>query len=91
MTLLAFALLLVIGRAALADNSKDRATALYFDEYVPSEGVPSEWNGDIAAGNAGTVSPRYTAAILRRINYYRAMAGLPGAITFRHDWNLKCA
>ncbi len=41
----------------------------------------TEWNGDVATGDAGTLGPDYLAAITARINAYRWMAGLPGGVT----------
>ena len=48
--------------------------------YASSDGVPSEWNGNIATCNAGDTSTAYKAAVQRRINWYRAMAGVPANV-----------
>lgn len=49
----------------------------YLDTYLSSEGIPAEWSGNHAACSPGTTSDAFRAAILRRINYFRAMAGIP--------------
>jgi len=43
--------------------------------YTASNGVPEGWTGNIASCDPGTVSPAYLQSVLRRINYYRTMAG----------------
>lgn len=55
--------------------------------YRASEGATMEWTGDHAACNPGQVSPYYREAILRRINYFRAMAGVPADVVFTDEYN----
>lgn len=40
------------------------------------------WNGNLATCNAGTTSAEFKADVLRRINFFRALTGLPASITF---------
>jgi uncharacterized protein YkwD len=47
------------------------------------------WTGSHAACNPGTTDASFRQAILRRINYFRAMAGVPASITFSDDSNRK--
>jgi len=47
----------------------------YNQVYTASNGVPEGWTGNIAGCNPGTVTPAYLQSVLRRINYYRTMAG----------------
>ncbi len=63
---------------------------LYRDYYLSSEGVLPGWTGNVAAGSAGAVSSAYQAATLRRINYYRAMSGLPGNVALDPAASAKC-
>ena len=63
---------------------------LYRDYYLTSEGVPPGWTGSVAAGSAGMVSYAYQVATLRRINYYRAMSGLPGNVALDPAASAKC-
>ncbi len=65
-------------------NTLDRAAVLrlYRVFYRASDGVPSGFSGDVREGRAGTVSQAYQDATLRRINYFRVMAGLPGDVVF---------
>jgi uncharacterized protein YkwD len=61
----------------VADASRARAARLWETEYLPSVGVASQWTGSVASCASGSVSAAYQAAVLRRINFFRAMAGLP--------------
>ena len=77
---------------APAGNLADRAAvlALYRDYFCASEGVPPTWTGSVAAGAPGTVGTAYQLATLRRINYYRAMSGLPGNVALDPLASAKC-
>lgn len=73
-------------------NPADREAVctLYRDYYRTSEGVLPAWTGSVAAGAPGTVGAAYRLATLRRINYYRAMSGLPGNVTLDPLASAKC-
>lgn len=69
--------------------SRETVRSFYNRVYQASEGVPIGWTGNLAACNPGTVSQAYQDATALRVNYYRAMAGLPSNITFTEAANLK--
>ena len=75
-----------------AVNLADRAAVLglYRDYYLTSEGVLPGWTGSVAFGSPGTISTAYQIATLRRINYYRAMSGLPGNVVLDPAVSAKC-
>jgi uncharacterized protein YkwD len=60
--------------------------------YQASEGYASRlgWTGSVAGGNAGTTSAVFKEDVRRRINYYRALAGLPADIVFNAAKSDKC-
>ena len=63
------------------DTRQREAVRLFYQAvYGSSANIASGWNGNLAACNAGTTSAEYQAATLRRINWFRAMAGVPAAI-----------
>ena len=62
-------------------HSRSSVAAAYQGVYLPEGNVPSGWNGNVAACNAGVDSAAYQAATIERVNFYRALAGLPGNIT----------
>ena len=70
-------------------SSRESARIFYRTVYAASENVPSGWTGDVASGNAGTTSAEFKEAVQRRVNYFRAMAGVPAGITFDSTYNAK--
>ncbi len=74
----------------LAVNLTTRAESRAFFRavYSASNGVPLGWTGSLsgtpgnATGNAGATSAAFQAATALRINWFRAMAGIPAVVTF---------
>jgi hypothetical protein len=50
---------------------------LFDNFYTVSQDTDGAWTGDRATCNAGTSSPAVRNAVLARVNYYRAMSGVP--------------
>ncbi len=75
-------LLLANAAAQLVVNPASREESRIFYEAIfpASENVVSGWNGNVAAGNAGTTTVAFKNAMYLRINYFRAMAGVPAGI-----------
>lgn len=48
------------------------------------------WTGSISSGNAGTTAVAFKEDVRRRVNYYRALAGLPADIVFNPTKSAKC-
>ncbi len=59
----------------------------YIAIYPPSEGVSPDWTGDVATGVAGTTSQNFQQAVNLRVNFLRAYAGVPAAITFNSTYS----
>ena len=61
------------------DNS-DRSQVLdFYHTFFSDDAVPAmKWTGSDEEGLPGTIAREFQSAILRRINAYRALAGLPG-------------
>jgi hypothetical protein len=76
----------------LTVDTSDRTAVVNFwnDVYQDSQGVSADWTGDMSSCTAGTTSAVYHEATLRRINYYRAMAGLPGDVVFSAVLDSQC-
>ncbi len=56
-------------------HDRSDVIAAYTAEF--SEDTPDmDWDGDHSSCEAGTSSPEYRQAAIRRVNYYRAMAGV---------------
>ncbi len=69
----------------------DRQTSLdYYNQvYRASEGIPIDWTGNYADCDAGETSPVFRSAVQLRINYFRAMAGVPDTIRLSEEYNRK--
>jgi len=68
---------------------KDREGSrdFYRSVYLASEDVPHAWSGDYESCDPGDTSRQYKAAVRLRINYFRAMAGVPADISLSPELN----
>ncbi|MBP8309742.1 MAG: CAP domain-containing protein, partial [Burkholderiaceae bacterium] len=63
------------------DTTNRELVRLFFRTvYASADGLASGWSGNPAACEAGDTSAAFKAASLRRINWFRAMAGVPATI-----------
>ncbi len=71
--------------------SRYESLAFYHTAYLASEGFLDRmnWTGDTENCDEGTVSQDFHDDVLRRINYFRAMAGLNADITLDATKNAK--
>jgi C1A family cysteine protease len=76
---------------ALTVDPTDRQASLdfYSRVYLASEGVAMGWTGNHATCNEGSTSQEFRQAVLLRINYFRAMAGVPAEVTFSDEYTRK--
>jgi hypothetical protein len=65
-------------------SSRLESLAFYNAAYLSSEGAAAHmgWTGNPGSCVPGTTSAVFRQDIRRRVNYYRALAGLPANITF---------
>jgi hypothetical protein len=63
-------------------NSREQVRQFYNAVYAASEGVPMDSSAISASCDAGTNSAAFLNAVLWRINWFRAMSGIPAAVTF---------
>lgn len=63
-------------------DTADRAAVqtLYNTTILPSFSVPMQWTGIVGSCEAGTTSAAWKAAVVRTVNSFRVMAGLPGSV-----------
>ena len=80
--------------AGFTVNRTDRRDVLAFHNtvYNASEGYAARmaWTGNVTRGPAGTTSAAFKRDVLRRINYYRALTGLPADIFLNDTKSAKC-
>ncbi len=69
--------------------SRETARLFYKAVYSSSDHIADGWTGNITSCSAGTVSTAFQNATLRRINWFRAMAGVPASVTLDPVFNQK--
>jgi Cysteine-rich secretory protein family len=80
----------LLANGLVVDTQSREAVRNFFNAvYQASENIPSGWDGNIEHCQAGQLSADYLAAIALRVNFFRAMAGVPAAITFNEEYNRK--
>jgi uncharacterized protein YkwD len=79
------------GPTYLTVDPTDRAASqAFFDNvYLASAGVEMDWSGNHAACAPGDTSQAFKDAMLVRINYFRAMAGVPPLEGLSEEYNRK--
>jgi uncharacterized protein YkwD len=70
-------------------QDRDAVRRLYTVQYLGSEGVPTGWNGNQTSCTPGSTAPAFQNAVLQRINYFRAMAGVAATISLSGTYNSK--
>lgn len=69
-------------------SNRQAVREFYIARYI-SDTIFADWTGDLATCIAGTTSAEFRTAVLLRVNYYRAIAGVPARITLNADYNVK--
>lgn len=81
----------VSGAALSVDlSSREEARQFYRTVWGASEPAAMGFTGDVTAGRAGDTSATFKDAVLLRVNFFRAFAGLPAEIQFSPALNAKC-
>lgn len=68
---------LSVDKPAGGGLGKQEAIQLYREYFLPHTTASAGWTGDYASCNAGTLSPAFTDAVLKLVNYFRIAAGVP--------------
>lgn len=69
--------------------SREAVRQFYRVIYPASENVPMGWTGSYTVNGAGDTSAEYKAAMLRRLNFFRALAGVPATVSLNSTYNAK--
>ena len=81
----------IIGRATagyeIDTTQRESVRSFYNTVYLASENQPMGWTGAVPGCDAGTTADEYRDAVARRINWYRAMAGVPAVVTLDGGFN----
>ncbi len=79
----------VVPSAGFVVDMQSRAESLYFYNavYLASEGAESRigWTSSYGACVAGDTAPAFRDDVRRRVNFFRAICGLPAAISFDEE------
>src|SRR5262245_24058067 len=70
-------------------SSREESRMFYRTIFNASENVPMTWTGDYASGSAGNTSAAFKEAVRLRINFYRALVGVPADITFNNTYSTR--
>lgn len=68
---------------------REDSLEFYHRVYLASAGVVINWTGNHSTCNAGTTSQAFRDAVLLRINYFRAMAGVSSDVLLSAGYNDK--
>ncbi len=78
------------GAVPSVSPSSREASRTFFITYYQNAATPAHgWTGNRAACDAGATDPAFRDAVLLRINYFRAMAGVPAQVTFAGTYSAK--
>lgn len=66
----------------IATSDREASRQAFLASYVATEAVPSGWSGSVEQNVPGATTPQFQQAVLARINYFRAMTGVPADVTF---------
>jgi len=79
----------VTGGFAVNASSREQVRSFYNAVYSTSDGVPMQTTANVLTCTAGTNSTAFKEAVLRRINWFRAMAGLPASVSLNATFNTR--
>lgn len=70
-------------------DTSDRTAVQFFYRtlYASSDAIPIAWTGNIGRCDAGDTPSDLKDGVTRRINWMRAMAGVPAAVTLDANYN----
>ncbi len=69
---------------------REQAIEDYVINYLGSACADPQWTGSVNGCNAGSVSQNAHDMVVKRINYFRTLVGLPGDVTLNAQQNSMC-
>ena len=67
----------------LTVNPQNRASSrAFYNTYYLAQAQAINWTGNRSTCSAGSTDLTFRDAVLLRLNYFRAMAGVPAQVTF---------
>ena len=78
---------LLSGQGLSVDTfARSEVVTFYQQEEVGGPEPAMGWTGNFGSGEAGATSSAHQDAVIHRVNYYRALAGMPADITIKPEW-----
>lgn len=71
------------------DTSNRDAVAIAFASEYSFDTPSMDWSGNYEGCEPGQASQRLASATVRRVNFYRAMAGVPARVTLNPEYSAK--
>jgi hypothetical protein len=68
-------------------TNRSEVSNFFYTIYPQSEAVAMQWNGNTGHCIPGDTSEEFKNAVALRINFFRAMAGLPANVVLSPDYN----
>lgn len=81
--------LLAVSGLSVNPSEREASRAFYFAYYENASKPPITWTGDVGTCNAGDTAAAFKDAVMLRINYFRAMAGVPAAVAWDPTYSTK--
>src|SRR5882757_2952436 len=79
----------VTGGFSVNANSREQVRSFYNAVYSTSDGIPMQTTANVASCTAGTNATAFKEAVLRRINWFRAMAGVPASVSLNATFSSR--
>lgn len=70
-------------------DSREQSRAFYASLFLGSATIDPQWSGNVAGCDAGDTSTAFKDRVRDRVNYFRAMAGVPADVTLDPTFNAK--
>jgi len=68
----------------------EQAKKDYKDIYLGTKAIPLQWTGSATGCNAGDISATVRENVIKRVNYYRNLVGLPNNVTLNTAQSQQC-
>ncbi|MBK9139414.1 MAG: CAP domain-containing protein [Verrucomicrobia bacterium] len=79
----------VVTPVTVTPSSREESRNFFNTVYAASNNASPAWNGAYETCEAGTTAASFREAVVRRINYFRAMAGVPADVALAAEYNDK--
>lgn len=78
-----------VDRLFVDTSSREQVRCFFNAVHAASSSAAPEWTGSLGGGQAGTTSREFRELVLLRINFFRAMAGVPAAVALDEAASFK--